>query len=197
MEENILDDELEKGPDWNQVRLAGFGSRAAAAIIDSFIMAPAMMISFWNIANLKSFAFEIFLSCIWVVYKIYMEWKFGATLGKMAIGIKVVNEHLESISLEQSMIRFSFYFINFLGGIVGSYFIFSHPEFTEITNLDEMVAMSNGTVDLVTRLSAVPLLVSIIAVLMEPKKQALHDKLAQTYCIFKKPLPLLNQLPNA
>lgn len=187
MEENILDNDLNNEPDWSQVRLAGFGSRAAAAIIDSFIMAPAVMISFWNIVNLKSLALDIFVSCIWVVYKIYMEWKYGATLGKMAIGIKVVNEDLESISLEQSMIRFSFYFINFMGGIIGSYLIFSHPDFAEITSFEEIANINQGTMDLVSRLSAIPLLVSIIAVLIEQKKQALHDKLAKTYCIFKKP----------
>lgn len=185
MEEKILDSNFEKKPDWNQVRLAGFGARAAAAIIDSFVIAPAVLLSFWNIANLKSFALDILISCVWVVYKIYMEWKYSATLGKMALGIKVVNNELGSITLEQSMIRFSFYFINFLGGVMSSYFIFSHPEFAEITTMEEIPNITQGTVDLISRLSAVPILVSVIAVLMENKKQALHDKLAKTYCIYK------------
>lgn len=189
MEDNILDNTSEFESDWSQVRLAGFGSRAAAAIIDSLIMAPAVLISFWNIANMKSLALDLLVSCIWVVYKIYMEWKYSATLGKMAIGIKVVDEELGPISLEQSMIRFSFYFLNFLGGAVGSYLIFNHPDFAEVTTLEEMANLEQGTADLITRLSAIPILVSVIAVLIEKRKQALHDKLAQTYCIFKTPAP--------
>ncbi|MBK8392708.1 MAG: RDD family protein [Saprospiraceae bacterium] len=39
-------------------------------------------------------------------YKPFMEFQYGATLGKMAVKLKVVNLDFEKITLSQSIIRY-------------------------------------------------------------------------------------------
>jgi len=63
---------------------------------------------------------------IFILYMVLMVWKFGATLGKMALGIKIVNRNMKDVSFLTAFIReflvkillymvMSFFFIFLLG----------------------------------------------------------------------------------
>ena len=74
---------------------AGFWIRLAAAIIDGvIIMAISFILALFNLGAMGSW---ILLSWSWILLSWLYYWLFtglkGQTLGKMAVGIKVVDEH--------------------------------------------------------------------------------------------------------
>ena len=188
MSENILDSDLNEPQkiEVNDARLARFWTRVAASIIDSLIFIPIIILGFYNMLDLKILPIEIFTTFLGMFYKVYMEWKYQATFGKIAMKIKVVNENLGAISLDQSMVRFSLYFMSYIAGLIAQYYLFTDPDFASVETLNDLVAMQENKRDTLSSWASVPLIVSVVMVVYDQKKQALHDKLANTYCVYVK-----------
>ncbi len=188
MENEILDDELDPQQDKQPpIRYATFGARLGASLIDSLILLPFVALNFHNLTNSKIFAFDLLNSLLFVFYKPLMEWKYGATFGKMALKIKVVNEQFQSITLDQSVLRFLFYFILTAINIMISYHNFQSPAFLEASNIEELMESQLNTNNPMQPFSSPAtflLMFSVMFVLFDMKKQALHDKLAKTFCIY-------------
>lgn len=120
-------------------------------------------------------------------YKPFMEFQYGATLGKMAVKLKVVNLDFEKITLSQSITRY----IPWLGGSLLSlatiYLLFQNPEFKETTDFmaialiqgELMPQWINYAVNSIT-------LISALVIIFNKNKQGLHDMLADTYCVYKE-----------
>jgi|26BtaG_2_1085354.scaffolds.fasta_scaffold00003_21 uncharacterized RDD family membrane protein YckC len=74
-----------------QVEYATFWSRAGAYIIDGIIITiVSIVINAINIANFKSFLIYLPVAIIAILYKPFMESKYGATFGKMVLSLKVI-----------------------------------------------------------------------------------------------------------
>lgn len=187
MNEAILDDGAhEKQKLLHETLYASFGKRVLASIIDSFVFLPLFYLSDYNYNSWKSFSLELlFTFLIPIVYRIIMEWKYGATIGKMATKLKVVDYQFNSISFVQSVKRFSIYSLSYLFSLLSSIAIFYHPEFYEVSG-EEMEFLFETDVYWIY-LTAILLLngFTVSFVLMTKKKQALHDFVAQTYCVNK------------
>lgn len=93
MSDHILDENYDDldGEERNY-RFAGFWIRVGATIVDILVMLPFVGLSFYILLVLKSLPLMIVITVIMAAYKPLMEYQYGATLGKMAVGIKVVNE---------------------------------------------------------------------------------------------------------
>ena len=83
----------------NYSRPAGFWIRVGAYFIDSVIFFPIIILSIWNTYSFKSIAVLILMNLPGLIYKPFMESFFGATLGKMACGIKVIDDNGKKLSL--------------------------------------------------------------------------------------------------
>ena len=82
----------------------GVGKRAVAIIIDMIVM----MILAWVLTmvfGMESAAPGLILFVFAIAYYVVMEVQMGATLGKMAMGLKVVKEGGEKIDWQASIIR--------------------------------------------------------------------------------------------
>ena len=96
-----MDEILEK-LDRENIYLAGFGKRAAAFIIDNFIVSLVIFIAFYSdfmavaadANQLYEMAanFAIFILCLQFFYHFLFTAFYGATLGKMALRIKIIDE---------------------------------------------------------------------------------------------------------
>lgn len=93
-------------------RYAGFWIRLAAFVIDCFVIMLVGSI----IVLISSFAFlggdELSVSIVdivsWLIvalYFVYFTYKYNATLGKKAVGIMVISENSEKLTLGQVIIR--------------------------------------------------------------------------------------------
>ncbi|MEO1054181.1 MAG: RDD family protein [Bacteroidota bacterium] len=182
MQDDILDGGFDGQNEIRNVEYASFWSRVGASLIDLLLFIPVIVVSVYNIISIQSFAFSVILSMVYIVYKPVMEWKYGATLGKMAVKIKVVNSDLEPITLEQSIMRFSLYLVNQMISIVSSYFLFSNL-YGDIGLLEIGEVQQGDPLSAVSQLMSLVILVSVLFVAFDKERQALHDKIARTYCI--------------
>ena len=138
------------------LRYAGFWIRFAAYLIDAVVLYAVMFVvimpfgmdSFTDPSNMDLTSMGIAYAIIfiaWIAYFIGMESSAKqGTLGKMAVGIKVGNEHGERISAGTAAGRF---FSKILSGLI--------------------------------------LYIGYMMAGWDPKKQALHDKIAGTYVFYK------------
>ncbi|MFT4760590.1 MAG: putative RDD family membrane protein YckC [Paraglaciecola sp.] len=187
MNPEVLDNEFLKPlkTDMQNPVFAGFWIRAWASIIDSLVFIPVIIISFQNVLSWKLLGLEILTTFAWMFYKVFMEWKYQATLGKMAMKIKVVNESGDSMTLEQSLVRFSLYFLSYMGTLMVNYYLFMDADFAEVQTLSELVILQESRADSVGAFANFPMMISVMFVVFDSKKQALHDKMAKTYCVYR------------
>lgn len=88
---------------------AGFGKRFGSAIVDMLVFIPFMFLFHFVQSSSLSMAMVsvVLSSLLFSAYTIYFHYKFGATLGKMAFGIKVALPNGEKIGLKQAFLRSS------------------------------------------------------------------------------------------
>ena len=171
----------------NYSRPAGFWIRFGAQIIDSLIFIPVIVLSFWNLLSLKSIGLMILLGLIGLVYKPFMEAFFGATVGKMACGIKVINDKGEKLSLSSAYIRFLPFLAASALTLVGQYFFYSSPGFQSVTSFVELSQMQqNNPQDIVGLVLNVVVIIDCICAAFTFRKRALHDMLADSFCVYKE-----------
>lgn len=181
----ILDEEFRrKEVEFKAEDFASFGKRFWAAIIDALVFTLPGFINMYNLTEMKSLPLYILLQIPILLYKPIMEWKYGATLGKMALKIKVMSTSGQPLSLEQSFRRWIFYFVNSFTGLLAVVFTFFNDEFSEMNDFYAIAELmrENGVSGL-EEISSMLVLVSCMFVLFDLKKQSLHDKLAQTYVV--------------
>lgn len=182
---NILDDEnLKQKKSPEDVRFATFWTRVGASLIDSLIMIPLIVGGVFNMMDFKNLPLYLLLQVAALLYKPWMEGNYGATLGKMAVKIKVVTTDFQDINLQQSLNRYVFYFANSFMGLAGGFLLFIHKDFSETSDFYELAELQAkiGMPEIEQFLSLL-VFVSCIFCTFDPLKQTLHDKVAKTYVI--------------
>jgi uncharacterized RDD family membrane protein YckC len=169
-------------------RPAGFWIRVGAYLVDMIVFLPIIILAFWNMLSLKSTVVLAASSVPGFLYKPCMESFFGATLGKMACGIKVINVQGKKLGLFYAYAR-AFPFLVAAGVALASRLVlFSSPQFQSATSFMEMSQARTHTFwDAVNPLVSVLILVDCLVVAFTPRKRALHDLLAESFCVYKEP----------
>ena len=169
-------------------RPAGFWIRVGASIIDSLIFIPLVILSFWNIFSLKSTAVLVLITLPGLIYKPIMESFFGATLGKMSCKIKVIGDDGNKLSLLNAYIRFFPFLLSAGVGLVSQLILFSSPQFQSVTSLMELGEAQQGSfLDVVRYPVNVLVLIDCVFVAFTFRKRALHDMMAESFCVYKEP----------
>ncbi len=172
----------------NYSRPAGFWVRVGAAIIDYLIFIPIVILGFWNGFTLKSTFLLILIHLPGLIYKPFMESYFGATLGKMSCGIKVIDDSGNKLSLLRAYIRFLPFFVSSAISLTSQPILFSSPEFESVTSWIELgQAQQRGLLDALGTIVALFVMVDCIFVAFTFRKRALHDMLSQSFCVYKEP----------
>ena len=141
--------------------------------------------------SIKSATLAVVTALIFAMYKPLREWKFGATLGKMLLNIKVVREDQGSISFNESFTRYTPFFITVLLGIPGQWVVMNDPILLDINSwADYMEAAKmeqipdGGSLAWLSLIGVIFTLISALLMTSNKQSQALHDKWAGTYCIY-------------
>lgn len=97
----------------NENVYAGFWKRIGASFFDSFVLLPSMaMTQFIQSQSINSAIITVLVSSVlYAAYMIFFNAKFGATIGKMVIGIKITRPDGSKIGFKQALIRSSVYLI--------------------------------------------------------------------------------------
>lgn len=187
MQDQVLDGDFIKkgtGVDMREARFAGFWVRVVASIIDSLIFIPLSLVDYLELAHWEMFGVLVFIAVLNMFYKVYMEWKYQATLGKMALKIKVVSEGGGEITFEQSLVRYSLYFMAQLGTLISTYMAYNQYDVFVSMGIESASEVQNRFLSSTEGFATFPLLISCSLVAFDLRRQSLHDKMAKTYVIY-------------
>jgi uncharacterized RDD family membrane protein YckC len=171
----------------NYSRPAGFWIRFGAQIVDFLVFIPIVGLSFWNTFSLKNTTVLVLISVPGLIYKPFMESFFGATLGKMACRLRVIDDNGNKLSLFGAYVRAFPFLISAGVTLAGQLIMFSSQEFQSASSMMELrqAQQGNPLTHLGTLVNVLVMIECIVAAFTF-RKRALHDMLAESFCVYKE-----------
>ncbi|MBN1804744.1 MAG: RDD family protein [Sedimentisphaerales bacterium] len=168
---------------------AGFTIRVAAAIIDFLVFLPVLAVSVKNLLVIKSVPVLLLITLPSFLYKPFMEWRYGATLGKMAMGIVVIDKHGHLLTLAMAYLRFIPNLVVGVLSVIGTLFLFQTQGFEQARTI---IALGELEGPYLIQFLQWPLnlfvILDCLAVAFTDRKRAIHDFMAGSYCVMAKSL---------
>ena len=165
---------------------AGFWIRFVASLVDGLVFLPVVILTFVNLFSIKSIPLLLVMSIPQFLYKPLMEARYGATLGKMACGLKVIDDQGASITVSQAYTRFIPLLVSTAVGVVASVVLFSQPGFQNMDDFQRMSELQNANpANLLSSLCNFVVLGECLVAAFSHRKRALHDMMAKTFCVYK------------
>ena len=124
-----------------------------------------------------------------IIYKPFMEYQYGATLGKMAVGIKVVGHQFQKVTLKEELRRVSFYIVpNIIQQVLTLKFYFSNQlnSIQHYKDYNDYIVSTNPALYILNIIVIVLLVVDTITFFSNDQNRSLHDLYAGTYVIEKR-----------
>jgi uncharacterized RDD family membrane protein YckC len=168
---------------------AGFGPRLGATLLDGLVLIPVTVLVIVNLFTWKSMELFLALTVINIGYKPFFEYKFGATLGKMAAGTKVTNLDFGAINLQEALMRNIFHIIFVFISAGSTLWIMDQPGFEYVDTFFDYSAFmqSHNQYSLITTwVPALTTLADGIVMLSDTQKRSLHDMIGKTYVMRKQ-----------
>lgn len=187
MSEHILDQP--EHSELTEPSYAGFIARAFATVIDFLVLIPVWVLMFYNVFNVKSLYLALFVQILPCLYKVFMEGTRGATVGKSAMQIFLVNEHGGKINLQTALVRNLLYILSAILGAIEVYRSYSMGLVQRVETMrdyNQMQSLSGSKASLIVGLIIV---VSILFVLINKKRQTLYDKWSRVYAVLRESQP--------
>ncbi len=170
----------------HSIEYANFGHRLLAAIVDFFVLIIPICGSLYYSFVGKNLVFMLICNILMMLYKPLMEGIYGATLGKMALGLKMVDSDNDQIDLTQSFTKNAIYLISGGINIASAFWMFGKDAFLEAEGfLESSQAAQGSPYQSVSMIVSVLILISCLMMLASDQKQTLHDRIANTFCIRK------------
>lgn len=189
--DNLLDDAFHEKQD-NQVVFASFWARVWAKLIDTLIILPVVLpLTFYNISTWKSIPLAIAVGAISVIYQPFMEYMYGATLGKMAKRLVVVNYAFEKPDFGAVVMRNIFNIISAVATLVSSVYVFSLADFQNVSDFMEYSVFVSKIekVGLVNNVVTLVFMIDVLSLLSDKQNRTFHDKIGKTYVVARNSLP--------
>jgi uncharacterized RDD family membrane protein YckC len=169
-------------------RPAGFWIRAVARVVDNLIFIPLIGLLIYNLLVIKSSLLMFLIAIPDFFYKPLMESYYGATLGKMACGIQVMDAKGQKLSLSVAYMRCIPFLISNVVTLIGALITFSSPGFSFASTLAEIARVEEtNPVEHFETIINLLLLVDCIVAGFTYRKRAVHDMMAGSYCVYKEP----------
>lgn len=173
---------------------AGFWKRLGAAIIDIIVFLPVMFISYYiqSISMLTAMLTTIILTPLFYLYIIYFHYKFGATIGKMVVGIQITLPNGHKIGLKEAVLRSSVEIVITCFVVTAQLIALNHADSVIYLNaelLDRakyLVLLLPSWYGLINLLNQAWFWSEFIVLLFNKRKRAIHDFIAGTVVIKQK-----------
>lgn len=180
--ENLLTDFEE--PEYSYV---GFWPRFGALLIDGVILWGVSIPLSWVLMSWYSAGTVIIMSLIPFLYYPILEYKFSATLGKMILGIKIVNYELQPLTISNVILRNIIYFATELASIAlvlySYYNVYENEE--SFGSMADIFSFQLSPEIILRTIVLVIYIVEVIFLLSDEKHRALHDRIGKTYVVRK------------
>lgn len=174
------------------VQYADFWTRLGAYLLDAIILTPiAIGYNYLNFAVFKSFWTYFLFFFLISLYKPYFEYYYGATLGKMALKIKVTDYGFNKINFEQSLIRSLIFIIPSFLNLAPQYLAYNNSTLMASNSFWEFNTLISQTYPLASLLgcfTGILMIIDLVFLLADDtkKQRSLHDRIAKTYVIKSK-----------
>jgi len=117
-----------------------------------------------------------------------MESFFGATLGKMSCKLKVIDDNGKKLSLFSAYVRYFPFLISAGIALAGQLIVFSSPQFQSAESMMEFSeAQQANYLNLIGLIAYLLVLIECVFAAFTFRKRALHDMLAESFCVYKEP----------
>ena len=172
---------------------AGFWKRLPAALIDTLVLIPLIFVFHYiqSINIIIAMIAAVIFSFLFSLYGVYFNLKYGGTLGKLAVGIRVTKPNGQKISLREALLRSS---VDIVFGL-----LFTASEVYAISRVDPDAYLMAGYMErgklliplyleyskFIYDLSNVWYWSEMVVLLLNKRKRALHDFIAGTVVIKK------------
>jgi uncharacterized RDD family membrane protein YckC len=182
----------------SNMRYAGFWPRLGAIVVDTVVLIPIIALSFWSFSSSRAVAlsFELPIAALFPLYNIYFIARWGQTLGKMALGIRVVALDGAPAGYRRALLRHSVDLVFALATSVLTLFALAtttSQEF-EAMSLDarlELLAAKTGSLnDFVNWLVLAWTASELVVLLFNEKRRAIHDYIAGTVVVHTRNVPV-------
>jgi uncharacterized RDD family membrane protein YckC len=164
---------------------ASFKQRALALLLDGLILSPLAVIDWFNKTGWKSPMLLFIVFAVGLVYKPFLEFKKGATIGKQAMNILVVNNSGSQLSVQQAVLRniFDIAFRTFT--FIATLIIYSSAGFSSIITNNDYILFQQTIINFNPYIIFYMLIViiEIILVLSDKARRSLHDRIGNTYVV--------------
>jgi uncharacterized RDD family membrane protein YckC len=169
---------------------AKFWTRFGASLVDGFITILIILpVTYFNVLQWKIPWVFILTSLLTIIYKPLMEYRYGATLGKMAVGIQVVGCHFQKVTWKEELRRVSFYIVpNIIQQIMTLNFYFSNQlnSIERYKDYNDYIMSTNPALAILNIIVFALLFADCIAFLSDSQNRSLHDMYAGTFVIEKR-----------
>jgi uncharacterized RDD family membrane protein YckC len=162
-----------------------FWPRFWALLIDALILAVLTPLVLYNKSHWNSGFLLIIIASIQISYKPFFEWRYGATPGKMALRLKVVNYDYAKASLNEILLRNAY---QVAGGLVGfclQLYSFYQPASLQTQTPKDYFNLGNPAFAAVV-LQVVVFIVYLVDfgfLVNSPNSRSLHDRIGKTFVI--------------
>ncbi len=175
----------------NKKVYAGFWKRFGSGIVDVLVLIPFMYLFYLidSLSLLAAVCVVVVSSLLYSSYTIYFHYKYGATIGKMATGIKVTLPNGKKIGIKAAVLRSSvdLIFAALMGAaqiqalLIADSDMFLNSSFTE--RYEYLLPLYPAWYALVNVSSQLWVWSELIVLLFNKRKRALHDFIAGTVVI--------------
>jgi uncharacterized RDD family membrane protein YckC len=173
------------------MRYAGFWPRLAAITVDMIVLAPVIVISFWTFSASRMTALlsELVLAFAFAFYNIYFVGRWGQTIGKMALKIRVVRLDGREAGFKRAFYRHA---VDFAFSVATSALVVyalmsvTDHEYSTLVFDDRVNLVENKTgawTSVLNWLSFAWTGSELVVLLLNEKRRALHDYIAGTVVI--------------
>ncbi len=180
--ENILDYNVDARQNKNVV-YATFWTRVAATLLDVLVMLIILPVSIYNLLEWKSITVLMLTTGIGLAYKPFLEYKYGATFGKMAMKIVVTNYEFQKPNLQEIILRNIIHITSGLIDFVLASFVFSSSEFQDITTYQDYTSFIASRSNMLNIVVGLVILGDVLFMFADDQNRTLHDKIGKTLVI--------------
>jgi uncharacterized RDD family membrane protein YckC len=154
-------------------------------LIDGVVLLPLAVAPVYAFYTLANPGLAAILCTPAVVYKPLMEGCIGATVGKLACGVRVTDRQYGRIGVGAAYLRFAPLLLQSAVGIAAIAGAFSAPEFRMVSGFLGLglIVTWGGPKDPAGVLLNAVILIDCAAAAFTSRKRALHDLLAGTVCV--------------
>lgn len=175
-----------------ELEYAGFWRRVAAHLIDALALGMALLVLvLFSLGNNSLYLLSLVIpTVLGIVYQLYLTTRYGATLGKMAMDVKIVRLDGSPIGFTEANWRYLPYLIFGVIGLLGNFeafhsipvpSIFFELSWTERNDVLQQYQPVWATLSMIASLLFI--FVDVVMLIGSKKKLSLHDRIGNTMVI--------------